>query len=139
MKLPRLLAVWFLTLGTSFFFLPQANAEQTGQITVICANEAGVAKEFRVGWDNTLAFFEGKGNIAALFCSIGTQGQYKTFISTTAPESTWYYNGVAPTPMPEPTLAPVDTATASPAPVVEPTVYPETYIFSELSTAIPVE
>jgi hypothetical protein len=70
-KLPRLLAVSFLTLGTSFFFTPSAQAENTGQITVTCANEAGEARVFNVGWDSTLAFFEGKGNIAALFCSIG--------------------------------------------------------------------
>ena len=129
MKLPRLLAVWFLTLGTSFFFTPSAQAEQTGIITVVCANEAGESREFRVGWDSTLSFFEGKGNIAALFCTIGTQGQWKTFISTTAPESTWFYNGVATTPTPNPTVEPSPapspspsdgaTATASPTPTVE--------------------
>ena len=132
MKLPRLLAVSFLTLGTSFFFTPSAQAEQTGIIIVVCANEAGESREFRVGWDSTLSFFEGKGNIAALFCSIGTQGQWKTFISTTAPESTWYYNGVAPTPSPtvEPTPAPSPspsdgaTATVNPEPPVEPSPSP---------------
>jgi len=143
-KLPRLLAVWFLTLGTSFFFTPSAQAEQTGIITVVCANEAGESREFRVGWDSTLSFFEGKGNIAALFCSIGTQGQWKTFISTTAPESTWFYNGVATTPNPtvepspapspspsdgatataSPTPTPVESPTASATPTVEPSSQP---------------
>jgi len=110
-------AVFFLLLGTSFFWTPSANAESTGQIIVVCANDAGESKEFRVGWDNTTQFFEGKGNIAALFCSIATQGQWKTFISTTAPESTWYYNGVAPaptaSPSPEPSPSPSPTVTES--------------------------
>ena len=116
MKLPRLLAVWFLIFGTSFIFMPVANAELTGQITVTCANEAGEARVFNVGWDSTLAFFEGKGNIAALFCTIGTQGQWKTFISTTAPESTWYYNGIAPTPIVNPSPEPSAPAEPSPSP-----------------------
>jgi len=108
-------AVFFILLGTSFFWSPSASAEQTGQITVVCANEAGEAKNFRVGWDNTTGFFEGKGNIAALFCQIASGG-YKTFISTTAPESTWYHNGVAPTP--------VQSDTATPSPSVSPTPSP---------------
>ena len=117
MKLPRLLAVWFIIFGTSFFY--PAHAEQTGQITVTCSNDAGESKDFRVGWDNTTGFFEGKGNIAALFCQIASGG-WKGFVSTTAPESTWYYNGIAPTvsPSPEPSVAP------SPSPSPEPTQTP---------------
>ena len=118
MKLPRLLAVWFLIFGTSFLFIPLANAEPTGQIIVICANDAGEAKEFNVGWDNTTPFFEGKGHIAALFCTIASNG-YKTFISTTAPESTWYYNGIAPTPIVNPNPEP--SAPAEPSPEPSPT------------------
>ena len=117
MKFPRLLAVWFLIFGTSFFFMPNSSAESTGQITVVCADDAGVAKDFRVGWDNTTAFFEGKGNIAALFCQIASGG-YKTFISTTAPESTWYYNGVVPTPIVSPVVE-TATPTVSPSPSIE--------------------
>ena len=108
-------SVFFLLLSTSFFWSPAAQAQQTGQIIVICANDAGVSKEFRVGWDNTTGFFEGKGNIAALFCQIASGG-YKEFISTTAPEITWYYNGVAPTP--------VQSDTATPSPSVSPTPSP---------------
>ena len=123
MKLPRLLAVWFLVCGTSIFCLPFANAEQTGQITVTCADDAGVAKEFRVGWDNTTGFFEGKGNIAALFCTIASGG-YKTFISTTAPENTLYYNGIAPTPVPTPTPSATPEPSVSPEPTPTPTSTP---------------
>ena len=111
-------AIFFLLLGTSFFWTPSANAESTGQIIVVCANDAGESREFRVGWDNTTQFFENKGNIAALFCSIATQGQWKTFISTTAPESTWYYNGVAPAP----TASPSPEPSPSPSPTVTETV-----------------
>lgn len=136
MKLPRLLAVTLIVLGTSLFSLPTANAELTGQITVTCANAGGTTKDFSVGWDNTNSFFEGKGNIAALFCQIASGG-WDTYVSTTAPESTWYYNGIAPTPNPtpspseEPTPEPVQpqpepspspsetsTATVTPEPVV---------------------
>ena len=142
MKLPRLLAVWFLALGTSFFFLPSANAENTGQITVTCSNAGGEARDFNVGWDTTTQFFEGKGNIAALFCQIASGG-WDTFVSTTAPESTWYYNGIAPTPsptpspsaeptpqpspsQPEPTPSPSESPTPTPTPEpVVPTPSPE--------------
>ena len=120
MKLPRLLAVSFLTLGTSFFFTPSANAESTGQITVTCANAGGIAKDFNVGWDNTTGFFEGKGNIAALFCQIASGG-WDTFVSTTAPESTWYYNGIAPTPEPTPTPSPTPSPSLEPTPEPSPT------------------
>jgi hypothetical protein len=117
------LAVFFLLLGTSFFWNPSASAEQTGQITVVCANDAGEAKNFRVGWDNTTGFFEGKGNIAALFCQIASGG-YKTFISTTAPESTWYYNGVAPTPVQSDTATPSPSVSPTPSPVPQQTETP---------------
>ena len=121
MKLPRFLAITFIILGTSIFSLPTANAESTGQITVVCANDAGESRNFGVGWNNTNQFFEGKGNIAALFCQIASGG-WTTFISTTAPESTWYYNGVAPTP--EPTPEPEPTPSPTPSPSVEPTPEP---------------
>ena len=70
MRKSRALAAFSLVVGTSLF-MPSAFAEQTGQITVTCANEAGEARTFNVGWDTTTQFFEGKENIAALFCSIG--------------------------------------------------------------------
>jgi hypothetical protein len=79
-KLPRLLAVWFLVCGTSIFCLPFANAEQTGPITVTCANEAGESRVFNVGWDNTTGFFEGKGNIAALFVPSVHKGNGKLLL-----------------------------------------------------------
>jgi len=121
LKLPRFFAITFIILGTSIFSLPTANAESTGQITVVCANDAGESRNFGVGWNNTNQFFEGKGNIAALFCQIASGG-WTTFISTTAPESTWYYNGVAPAP--EPTPEPEPTPSPTPSPSVEPTPEP---------------
>ena len=125
-RVRNLLAVLFLTFGTSLWFIPESHAEQTGQITVTCANAGGESREFRVGWDNTTQFFQGKGNIAALFCSIATQNQWQTFVSTTAPESTWYYNGVAPTPAPSPSPTPTPTETSAPpnVPATEPSPTP---------------
>ena len=121
-KIKNSLAVLTVGFGTSFFFIPSANAESTGQITVTCGNQAGESRVFNVGWNTTNEFFEGKGNIAALFCSIATQNQWQTFISTTAPESTWYYNGVAPTPSPTPSPSVEPTPEPSPSqPVPSPT------------------
>jgi len=74
-----------------------ANAVMVDQTIIVCANDAGEQREFRVGWDNSNSFFEGKGDIAALFCSIGTQNQWRTFVSTTlTDEALRYYNGAIP-------------------------------------------
>jgi hypothetical protein len=85
-KLPRLLAVSFLTLGTSFFFLPTAQAEQTGPATITCAREDGTQRTANVGWDNSQTFFQGKGDIARLYCEGGFSGRFQIFISTSVPD-----------------------------------------------------
>ena len=139
MKLPRLLAVSFLTLGTSFFFLPTAQAEQTGPATITCAREDGTQRTANVGWDNSQTFFQGKGDIARLYCEGGFSGGFPIFISTSVPDGPLrYYNGVAPTPEPTPTSNPTveptpapspspsdgATATVNPAPTPEPSPSP---------------
>ncbi len=82
MKLPRLLAIWFLTLGTSFFFTPLAQAEQTGPATITCGKDDGTQRTANVAWDNSNVYFQGKGDIARLFCEGGHSGSYLIFIST---------------------------------------------------------
>jgi hypothetical protein len=116
-KLPRLLAVSFLTLGTSFFFTPSAQAESTGPATITCAKDDGTQQTANVGWDNSNIFFQGKGDIAALYCEGGFSNGYPIFVSTSVPDGPLrYYNGVAPTPTPSPTPSPSSSPTPEPSP-----------------------
>lgn len=133
-KTSKKLSVLLLVFGTSFFYSPTANAANTGQITVTCANADGVEKTFNVGWSNTEPFFNGKGDIAMLFCDIATGNQYKTFVSTTVSDmSLRFYAGLIPAtqtstaviqePVPATSPSPVETPTvqASPQPTVSET------------------
>ena len=142
MKLPRLLAVSFLTLGTSFFFTPSALATppelMVSGVTIICSNPAGETHTAVTGWNADNPFFNGKGDIARLFCEGGFIGEWTTYISDNYTGVGRFYNGVAPTPTssptptpsveptPEPSPSPSDgaTATVTPEPVV-PTPSPE--------------
>jgi hypothetical protein len=61
------LAVLFILFGTSFFLNP-ANAVQTGNATITCAKDDGTQRIANVNWDNSNIYFQGKGDIARLFC-----------------------------------------------------------------------
>ena len=123
MKLPRLLAVTFIILGTSLFSLPTANAESTGPATITCGRADGTQRTANVSWDNANQYFNGKGDIARLFCEGGHSGGYPVFIATSVPDGPLrYYNGVAP--VPEPTPEPEPTPSPTPSPSVEPTPEP---------------
>jgi len=119
-KLPRLLAVLFLTLGTSFFFIPLANAVppelMVRNVTIICANAAGETYTANTGWDADNSYFNGRGDIARLFCEGGFIGEWTTYVSDNYTGPGRYYNGVAPTPAPTPS--------PTPSPSVEPTPEP---------------
>ena len=78
-------AVFFILLGTSFFWSPSAQAERTGPATITCAKEDGTQMTANVNWDNSNIFFQGKGDIARLFCEGGFSGGYPIFISTSVP------------------------------------------------------
>jgi hypothetical protein len=130
-KLPRLLAVVFLILGTSFLFMPKAEAVppelMARDVTIICANPAGETYTATTGWDADNSYFNGKGDIAKLFCEGGFIGEWTTYISDNYTGIGRYYNGIAPTPTvspsPEPSAAPEPlpspTPTESATPVVE--------------------
>lgn len=122
------LSVLFLIFGTSFFYSPAAEAVNTGQVTITCANASGVTRTNTVGWDNSNQFFAGKGDIARLYCEGGYAGEYTTFISTTVTDmSLRFYNGVVPedsstvvveptpsaSPIPDSQTAAAETETAS--------------------------
>ena len=127
MKLPRLLAVCFLTLGTSFFFTPPASGVapelMARNVTIICANAAGETHTATTGWDADNSYFNGRGDIARLFCEGGFIGEWTTYVSDNYTGAGRYYNGVAPTPAPSPSPSPTPTPTQTPAP--EPSVSPE--------------
>jgi hypothetical protein len=129
-KFPRLLAVWFLILGTSFFFMPSAAATppelMVRGVTILCANPAGETHTAMTGWNADNPFFNGKGDIARLFCEGGFIGEWTTYISDNYTGIGRYYNGIAPTPAPSPSPAPTlqDTVTASASPSPSETATP---------------
>ena len=139
MKLPRLLAVWFVILGTSFFWSPSAIATapelMVRNVSIVCANSAGETYTANTGWNADNTFFQGKGDIARLFCEGGFIGQWTTYISDNYTGIGRYYNGIAPTvsPSPEPTPSPEQTVAPSDSSTV--TSDSQTVV-SETSTAV---
>ena len=109
-------AVFLILLGTSFFWSPSAQAQQTGIVTVTCNNGT-----FNVGWDNANQYFADKGNIAEYYCFIVHNTGYVS--DTVQDPALRWYNGVVPTPVVTPTP---DTSSSpspqptSPSPAPEP-------------------
>ncbi len=100
-----------LGLFAGFGFIGTAHAVQTGQVTITCAKPDGTERTFPVGWDNSNQYFDGKGDIARLFCEGGHAGEYRTFISTTVSDlALRYYNGAIPNTVETQTV--VDSPTA---------------------------
>jgi hypothetical protein len=130
-------AVFFLLLGTSFFWSPSAQAAY-GNATVVCATENGEQRSFQIGWDNSQQFFADKGYIPRFYCEGGYANPYVIYISDNLSDiSLGYYSGVVPapivdpTPTPEPSPSPTpDTSTATEdtqtAVVPEPVETPDT-------------
>lgn len=119
LNLKNLFIAIVLFLGTSFFAIPQANAQQTGIVAVTCSNGT-----FNTGWDNSNSYFADKGNIAAHYCDII---QHTTYVSDNLENTTLrWYNGILPTPIakPEPVPSPEPTPTQSPKPEPSPTPTP---------------
>lgn len=85
-------------------------------MTITCANPEGVAQTFNVGWNNEEQFFNGKGDIAKLFCEGGFAGPYNTFVSTSVTDmSLRFYNGIAPVESPTVVVQPTPTPSPSPS------------------------
>ena len=96
------------------------------QVSITCANEAGETRTIPTGWDPRNPYFEGKGDIARLFCEGGHAGSaWTTYITDTLDpaDPRRYYNGIVPTPSPtpEPTIEPEPTPIPS---MIEPTLLP---------------
>lgn len=85
-------------------------------VTIICANPAGETHTAMTGWNADNPFFNGKGDIARLFCEGGFIGEWTTYLSDNYTGIGRYYNGIAPTPALSPTPQDTVTATALPSP-----------------------
>jgi hypothetical protein len=111
-----------LIIGALMFLQPTPVFAQQGSTTVICADLEGNQITRNIGWDNSNAFFNGKGDIPRLYCEGGYAGQYVVYVSDTLePESPLrYFNGVIPTPTPTPEPEPSATPEPSPEPTIEP-------------------
>ena len=113
--------VFFIIVGTTLLLPAEAEGVQTGNVQVTCADQQGNQRTFTIGWDNSQAFFDGKGAISRLYCEGGYAGNYRTFISNNLSDPKLdFYNGIAPV-----TLAPIQVETQTtqqPAPVETPTV-----------------
>ncbi len=96
------------------------------QASITCANEAGEVRTIATGWDPRNPYFEGKGDIARLFCEGGHAGSgWTIYVSDTLDpqDPRRYFNGIIPTstPSPEPSIEPEPTPIPS---MVEPTPLP---------------
>ena len=104
----RIFAALSLAFGSLLIAQP-AQAASTGPVQITCEKN-GTQGTYQVAWDNSNQFFEGKGNIAALYCTGGFSplGAGATYVSDTLTnESLRYYNGVIPEPVSEsPTVSP---------------------------------
>ena len=104
---------------------PAYSSNQIVEDVITCADSQGQTREFRVGWDPSNRYFEGKGDIARLYCEGGhAGGDWRTFVSSTLADDDprRYYNGIIPTP--EPTIEPIPSLEPTPTPEPEPTPLP---------------
>jgi len=126
----RKLSVLLLVFGTSFLLNPSASAVapelMVRNVTIICANTAGETYTANTGWDADNSYFNGKGDIARLFCEGGFIGQWTIYVSDNYTGVGRYYNGINPNPAPtpEPTPSPSPTPEPSPSPTPSETATP---------------
>lgn len=124
--------VAFIVGATMLLQQPKAFAA-TGFAEITCGDPiTGEQQTFSTGWDNSNPYFEGKGNIAQLYCEGGWAGPYTIYISDSLPpdDPQRYYAGIIPTPLPSepppvnPTPIPEPIITPSDTPMPEPTPTP---------------
>ena len=90
---------------------------------VTCATNDGTERMFSIGWDNSNQFFNGKGNIARLYCEGGFSNGYPIYITDNLPLDSplRWYNGIVPVLEPVPSLSPEPVVSVEPTPIPEPT------------------
>ena len=115
---------------------PSSAFAESAMTTITCATPEGQQRQFQVGWDNSNQFFNGRGEIPRLYCEGGYAGAYTVYVSDllALDDPRRYFNGVLPTPTPEP----VPSVEPEPVPSIEPSLNPEpTPIVEPSQTATP--
>jgi hypothetical protein len=126
--LTALLIGGFTLLNPSPVFAEQAIADVT------CGKDDGTEQTFGIGWDNANQFFNGRGDIARLYCEGGFSNGYPIYVRDNLPADSplRWFNGIAPVlepspePIPsiEPSLNPEPTPTPEPSQTAMPTPEP---------------
>jgi hypothetical protein len=100
---------------------PSSAFAESVMTTITCATPDGQQREFGVGWDNSNAFFNGRGEIPRLYCEGGYAGIYTIYVSDALPldDPRRWFNGVALLP------EPVESSQPEPVPSIEPSLDPE--------------
>ena len=113
----------FVVSSPASAFAEQAIAEVT------CGKDDGTEQTFSIGWNNSNSFFDGKGDIARLFCEGGFAQSYNSYVRDNLPLDSplRWYNGIVPilepvpSPSPEPVVSVEPTLDPEPTPIPEPT------------------
>jgi hypothetical protein len=154
MNKPLRVALVAFIVGLTMLLQPPKAFAATGFADITCGNPiTGEQMTFSTGWDNSNQYFEGKGNIAALYCEGGWAGPYTIYISDSLPpnDPQRYYAGIIPevlpieptpilpTPIPEPVVTPSNTPMPEPTPTPSPsdTPAPDPVVTNE-PTPVPV-
>jgi hypothetical protein len=154
MNKPLRVALVAFIVGLTMLLHPPKAFAATGFADITCGDPiTGEQMTFSTGWDNSNQYFEGKGNIAALYCEGGWAGPYTIYISDSLPpnDPQRYYAGITPevlpieptpilpTPIPEPVVTPSDTPMPEPTPTPSPsdTPAPDPVVTNE-PTPVPI-
>jgi hypothetical protein len=117
-------ALTALLVGAFMLLSPSSAFAESAMTTITCATLDGQQREFQVGWDNSNQFFNGRGEIPRLYCEGGYAGAYTVYVSDllALDDPRRWFNGVLPTPSPEPVPSVVPTLNPEPTPVPTPVV-----------------
>ena len=136
------LAVTALLVGGFMYVTPTPAYAEQALAQVTCGRNDGTERTFSIGWDNANQFFNGRGDIARLYCEGGFSNGYPIYVRDNLPADSplRWFNGVAPVlepspepvpsiepslnPEPTPTPEPIQTATPTPEPIPSPTPEP---------------
>jgi hypothetical protein len=125
MNKPLRVALVAFIVGLTMLLQPPKAFAATGFADITCGDPiTGEQMTFSIGWDNSNPFFQGRGNIAQLYCEGGWAGPYTIYISDSLPADSpqRYFAGILPTPEPSPTQT--TTIEPTPLPSAEPTLEP---------------
>jgi hypothetical protein len=128
------LAVTALLVGGFMYVTPTPAYAEQALAQVTCGRNDGTERTFSIGWDNANQFFNGRGDIARLYCEGGFSNGYPIYVRDNLPADSplRWFNGVAPVlepspePVPsiEPSLNPEPTPTPEPSQTATPTPEP---------------